>query len=97
MRQGSPARYGAAAGAAGVLLFVAGALVIGDLPGFDADGAEIAAGLSAARRHLFATDGAFAADGILGLYVPVAAVAGWVLIASLTLALSRVDRPREAR
>jgi hypothetical protein len=44
---------------------------------------------------LFATDGAFAVGGVLGLYVPVAAAAGWVLIASVTLAL--VDRPREAR
>jgi hypothetical protein len=46
---------------------------------------------------LFATDGAFAADGVLGLYVPVAAVAGWILIASIALAVDRVDRPREAR
>jgi hypothetical protein len=45
---------------------------------------------------LFATDGAFAVDGVLGLYVPVAAAAGWVLVASVTLARSRVDRPREA-
>jgi hypothetical protein len=229
MRQGSPAPYEAAAGAAGVVLYVAGTLVTGDRPGFDAGGAEIAADLeenrtriqpgcailaawtplfvwflatvaslageagSGARRAavvafgcgllftglflvdvtalavsalrpenmaadpelavalrdfewlamgsasfvmagvlaafavlvlrhgavwpvwlgwlaalaavlyllragtLFATDGAFAADGILGLYVPVVAVAGWVLIASVTLALELVDRPGEAR
>jgi hypothetical protein len=229
MRQGSPAPYGAAAGAAGVLLFLTGSLVIGDRPGFDAGGAEIAAGLEenrtriqlgcailaawapmfvwflatvaslaadagpGARRAatvafgcglvftalflvdvtalavsalrpenmaadpelavalrdfellamgsasfavaglmaslaalvlghgavwprwigwlavaaavlyllragtLFPTDGAFAADGILGIYVPVGAVAGWVLIASVALALDLVDRPREAR
>jgi hypothetical protein len=40
MRQGSPAPYGAAAGAAGVVLYVAGSLVTGDRPGFDAGGAE---------------------------------------------------------
>jgi hypothetical protein len=229
MRQGSPAPYGAAAGAAGIVLFVAGTLVMGDRPGFDAGGAEIAADLeenrtriqlgcailaawtplfvwflatvaslagdagSGARRAaavafgcgivftalflvdvtalavsalrpenmaadpelavalrdfewlamgsasfvmagvlaafavlvlghgavwrrwigwlavvaaalyllragtLFATGGAFAADGILGLYVPVVAVAGWILVASVALALDLVDRPREAR
>ncbi len=46
---------------------------------------------------LFATGDVFAADGIFGLYVPVAAVAGWVLVASVGLALELVDRPREAR
>jgi hypothetical protein len=229
MRQGSPAPYGAAAGAAGVVLFVTGSLVMGDRPAFDAGGAEIAAGLEenrariqlgcaivtawtplfvwflatvaslagdagpGARRAaavafgcglvfttlflvdvtalavsalrpenmaadpelavalhdfewlaigsasfvmagvlasfavlvlghgavwprwlgrlaavasvlyllragtLVATEGAFAADGILGLYVPVVAVAGWVLIASVALARDLVDRPREAR
>jgi uncharacterized membrane protein (DUF2068 family) len=35
---------------------------------------------------LFATEGAFAADGVLGLYVPVAAVAAWIFIASVVLA-----------
>jgi hypothetical protein len=228
MRQGSPAPYGAAAGAAGVVLFVAGTLVIGDRPGFAAGGAEIAADLDENRARiqlgcailaawtplfvwflatvasladaapgtrraaavafgcglvftalflvdvtalavsalrpenmaanpelavalrdfellamgsasfvmaglmaslavlvlghgavwarwlgwlaavaavlyllragtLFATEGAFAADGVLGLYVPVVAVAGWVLIASVALAQDLVDRPREAR
>jgi hypothetical protein len=229
MRQGSPAPYGAAAGAAGIVPFVAGSLLMGDRPGFDAGGAEIAADLeenrtriqvgcaivvswtplfvwflatvasvageagSGARRAavvalgcglvytavflvdvtalavsalrpenmaaapelavalrdfewlaigsasfvgsgvlaafaaavlahgavwprwigwlaalaavlyllragtLVSTDGAFAADGILGLYVPVVAVAGWVLIASVALSLDLVDRPREAR
>lgn len=219
MRQGSPAPYGAAAGAAGIVLFLAGSLVIGDRPGFDAGGAEIAADLEQDRTRiqlgcailaawtplfvwflatvgslageagpgaqraavvalgcglvftalflvdvtalavsalrpdnmaadpelavalrdlewlamgsasfvmagalaalavlvlghgavwprwigwlaagaaivyplragtLFATDGTFAADGSLGLYLPLAAVAGWVLIASVTLAL----------
>jgi hypothetical protein len=34
---------------------------------------------------LFTVDGAFAADGVLGLYVPVAALAGWIVVASLAL------------
>jgi hypothetical protein len=40
---------------------------------------------------LFTTDGAFAADGLLGLYVPVVAIAAWTVLASvvLTLRLSR--------
>jgi hypothetical protein len=38
---------------------------------------------------LFTTDGAFAADGVLGLYVPVAALAGWLFVASVVLALRR--------
>jgi hypothetical protein len=229
MRQGSPAPYGAAAGAAGVLLFVAGSLVMGDRPGFDADGAEIAASLEenrtriqlgcalvaawtplfvwflvtvasvagdagpGARRAaavafgcgllfaalflvdvtalavsalrpenmaadpelavalhdfewlamgsasfamtgvlaafaaavlvhravwpswlgwlaaaaallyllragtLFTTGGAFAADGLVGLYLPVTAAAGWFFIASVALTLNLVDRPGEAR
>jgi hypothetical protein len=36
---------------------------------------------------LFTTEGAFAADGLLGLYVPVVAVAGWIVAASVVLAL----------
>jgi hypothetical protein len=229
MRQGSSAQFGAAAGAVGVVMFLAGSLVIGDRPGFDAPGAEIAADLQENRTRiqigcailaawtplfvwflatvgslasearpearraaavafgcgiawvalflvdvtalavsalrpanmaadpelavalrdveflamgsasfvmagvmaafaaialvhgavwprwvgwlaaaaallyplragtLFATGGAFAADGILGLYVPVAAVAGCILIASTLLALDRVDRHSERR
>jgi hypothetical protein len=38
-----------------------------------------------------------AAAGAAGVVLPVAAVAGWLLVASVTLALNRVDRPREAR
>ena len=34
---------------------------------------------------LFTTEGVFAADGLLGLYVPVVAAAGWVTIASVVL------------
>ena len=34
---------------------------------------------------LFTTEGAFAADGLLGLYVPVLAVAGWLVLASAQL------------
>lgn len=35
---------------------------------------------------LFTTEGPFAADGVLGLWVPVIAVAGWIFLASATLA-----------
>ena len=35
---------------------------------------------------LFATDGPFAADGVLGLWVPVIAFAGWIFAASVMLA-----------
>ena len=37
---------------------------------------------------LFTTEGAFAADGALGLWVPVIAFASWTLVASLVLAVS---------
>jgi hypothetical protein len=37
---------------------------------------------------LFATDGAFAPDGFLGIKVPVAAIASWWLAASLVLVVS---------
>ena len=36
---------------------------------------------------LFTTDGVFAADGLLGLWVPVAAAAGWILAGSVALAV----------
>jgi len=36
---------------------------------------------------LFTTDGTFAADGILGLWVPVVSVAGWIALASAVLTL----------
>lgn len=35
---------------------------------------------------LFTTEGAFAADGILGRQVPVAALVAWILVASVLLA-----------
>jgi hypothetical protein len=38
---------------------------------------------------LFKTDGCFAADGVVGLYVPVGALAGWLFLASVTLAIMR--------
>jgi hypothetical protein len=51
----------------------------------------LAAGAAAAYTlrvgTLFTTEGAFAADGLLGLYVPVVAVAGWILAGSVVLAL----------
>lgn len=46
------ARLGAAAGGVGVLLFVAGAVVIGEMPGFDAPAAEIAAHLEENRNRV---------------------------------------------
>jgi hypothetical protein len=36
---------------------------------------------------LFTTDGAFAADGVLGLWVPVVAAAGWLFVGSAVLAV----------
>lgn len=49
----------------------------------------LAAALAYALRvgTLFTTEGPFAADGVLGLYVPVGAVAAWILVASAVLAL----------
>jgi hypothetical protein len=38
---------------------------------------------------LFTTTGAFAADGLLGLYIPVVALVSWLLAASLAMALPR--------
>jgi hypothetical protein len=50
--------------------------------------AAIAAPAYALRTGiLFTTDGAFAADGVLGLYVPVAALATSIVLASVALAL----------
>jgi hypothetical protein len=48
-----------------------------------------AAALAYALRvgTLFTTEGAFAADGALGLYVPAAALVSWVFVASVALAL----------
>lgn len=52
--------------------------------------AAIAALLYALRvGTLFTTDGPFAADGVLGLWVPVAAAAGWIFLASVVLAFNR--------
>jgi hypothetical protein len=49
--------------------------------------AAFAAGAYALRvGTLFTTQGAFAADGLLGLYVPVGAFAAWTLLASAQLA-----------
>jgi hypothetical protein len=48
------------------------------------------AGLLYALRigTLFTTEGAFAADGVLGLWVPVIAAAAWIFIASVVLAIT---------
>jgi hypothetical protein len=51
--------------------------------------AYVAAALYALRLGtLFTTDGAFAADGLLGLRVPVVAITSWWLVASLMLIVS---------
>jgi hypothetical protein len=51
--------------------------------------AVLAAALYALRvGTLFTTDGAFAADGVLGLRVPVVAISSWWLVASLMLIVS---------
>ncbi len=46
---------------------------------------------------LFTTEGPFAADGVLGLYLPVIAIASWILIASVMLAFQvrRASEPGE--
>jgi hypothetical protein len=49
--------------------------------------AVAAAGYALRVGTLFTTDGPFAADGVLGLYVPVTGVAVWVVVASSVLAL----------
>ena len=48
---------------------------------------------------LFSTRGAFAADGVLGLYIPAGAVAAWVVVASALLTLKGPEggEPREGR
>jgi hypothetical protein len=46
------APYGAAAGVAAIVLFAASGVVIGDRPGFDASGAEVAAHLDAERTRI---------------------------------------------
>jgi hypothetical protein len=59
----------------------------------------IIAGLAYALRvgTLFTTEGPFAADGVLGLWVPVIAAAGWIVVGSvvLTLKVRRVSEPSE--
>lgn len=56
--------------------------------------AVIAAAAYALRAGtLFTTDGAFAADGTLGLWVPVAAAAAWIALASAVLALRLWGEP----
>ena len=60
--------------------------------------AAVAAPIYALRvGTLFTTKGPFAADGVLGLYVPVATIAATILLASvvLTLEVSRVSEPGE--
>ena len=52
MKNDSWAPYGAAAGAIAVALFLAGSVLTGDRPGFDASGAEIAAQLEDQRTRM---------------------------------------------
>jgi hypothetical protein len=52
MRDDGRAPYGAAAGAAAVILFLAGAVAIGERPGFDASGAQVAADLARDRTRI---------------------------------------------
>ena len=52
--------------------------------------AVVAAALYVLRvGTLFTTDGPFAADGVLGLYVPAGAFAAWTFVASAVLAVRR--------
>jgi hypothetical protein len=56
--------------------------------------AAVAAAVYALRvGTLFTTEGAFAADGVLGLWVPVIAAASWIALASVILA-ARLRDPR---
>lgn len=60
--------------------------------------AVVAAALYALRvGTLFTTHGAFAADGVLGLWVPVISAAGWIVLGSvvLTVKLRSVPEPGE--
>ena len=81
---------GMAAPAVSGMLCALGVLALRDQtvwPRWLAIGALVAAGLYVLRlATLFTTEGVFAADGALGLYVPVAALTAWVLAASVTLA-----------
>jgi hypothetical protein len=82
---------GAAAPVAAAMLLALAALPSGPggvWPAWISRAAVVAAIVYLQRTgSLFATEGAFAADGQLGLLLPVAALAGWVLLASISLAL----------
>lgn len=58
--------------------------------GWLAAGAALAYSLRAGT--LFVTDGPFAADGVLGLLVPVGGLVGWLLLSSVTLTLRPARR-----
>jgi hypothetical protein len=76
----------AAFAAAGMLLALAATAV---WPRWVGRLAVLAAALYPLRvGTLFTTDGAFAADGLLGLRVPVVAISSWWLVASLMLIVS---------
>jgi hypothetical protein len=62
------------------------AFAVSSFPGWLRALAAVAAPLYLLRvGTLFTTDGVFAADGALGLYVPVGALAGWLLVAGVAL------------
>lgn len=61
MRNDSWAPYGAAAGAIAIALFVVGTLIIGERPGFDAPGSEVAAYLDEERTRIQLGSAFFAA------------------------------------
>ena len=42
---------------------------------------------------LFTTEGPFAADGVLGLYVPAGALASWIFLASVVRAYAASRAP----
>lgn len=46
---------------------------------------------------LFTTDGPFAGDGAIGLYLPVASIGAWLLLASVVLTLGRRESPWSQR
>src|SRR4051795_8621081 len=73
-------RFGGFAGAAGVLLFLAGALLVGERPPFTADGTEVAAYVADHRTRIQVACALFA------IAVPLLA---WFLVTAMSLARVR--------
>lgn len=82
---------------AAAMLAAFAVLAIGDGAVWPAWVGRLAAAAAAAyllrAGTLFTTDGPFAADGVLGAYVPVLALTGWIVLASVAMARFR---PRDA-